>query len=251
MTVLRVIFFRLYESPRFLVAAGRPKEAMENLQMISRFNGEELSLSLRDVRDHITTVTHRRPTSATAMINDDEEDSAPFLRDPEDAPKPIFDADAIPETETTRISSTPQDSSHYHSTGESNINLESHSFATPVVEHSHSPFFNSLRNENDEDGHKLSTARRIQPRRHRSSVYSVSTVLPSTVRKPLWKWFDKVAMLLSPEWLWTTLMMWAAWFSMSLGDFFCCGSIGWKLTPALSKRTRCSTSTCPSCSRRG
>ena len=56
MTVLRVIFFRLHESPRYLVAAGRPTEAMENLHLISRFNGEELDLSLRDVRDHFGTV---------------------------------------------------------------------------------------------------------------------------------------------------------------------------------------------------
>jgi len=219
MTVLRVIFFRLYESPRFLVAAGRPKEAMENLQLISRFNGEELDLSLRDVRDHFSVARHRSLSAAT-NFDEDYNDSTPFLRgqeDSEERPKTIFDAEIAPETETTRISSTSQDPSDYRATGESNNILESQTFTTPVIEHTEPEFISSLLNDTREDEHKPPAVRRSQHRsQRRSSVYSVSTVLPSTVRKPLWAWFDRVALVLSPEWLWTTLMIWAVWFSMSL-----------------------------------
>ncbi|KIN93639.1 hypothetical protein M404DRAFT_170644 [Pisolithus tinctorius Marx 270] len=47
----RILFFRLHESPRYLVQAGRHQEALENLQLISRFNGSELPLELDDVDD--------------------------------------------------------------------------------------------------------------------------------------------------------------------------------------------------------
>ena len=49
----RILFFRLHEPPRYLVHAGRKQDALESLQMISRFNGSELALDLEDVEDHI------------------------------------------------------------------------------------------------------------------------------------------------------------------------------------------------------
>ena len=52
--VLRVYrIFRLHESPRYLVHAGRKQYALELLQMIARFNVSELALDLDDVEDHI------------------------------------------------------------------------------------------------------------------------------------------------------------------------------------------------------
>ncbi|KAF8215039.1 major facilitator superfamily domain-containing protein [Mycena galopus ATCC 62051] len=39
MFLARIVFFHLHESPRFLVHAGRPAEALEVLQLIARFNG--------------------------------------------------------------------------------------------------------------------------------------------------------------------------------------------------------------------
>lgn len=215
MTVLRVLFFRLYESPRFLVAAGRPKEAVENLQLISKFNGDELSLSLRDVRDHFGTTTRRR---SFGTGDEEDNDSTPFLRQEGDSDRPetIFDADVAVE-ETTRISDTPPDSSAYHATGESNNGLESHTFASPLIEQvgptfpTPSPDLDE--DTEDEDKHPI---RQIRPRPRRSSVYRASIVLPSALRRPLWAWMDRLGMVLSPEWFWTTLTIWAMWFSMSL-----------------------------------
>ena len=51
MFLARIVFFRLHESPRYLVHAGRPEEAIESLQLISKFNGSELALGLDDVAD--------------------------------------------------------------------------------------------------------------------------------------------------------------------------------------------------------
>ncbi|KAJ7043097.1 MFS general substrate transporter [Mycena alexandri] len=59
MFLARIVFFRLYESPRFLVHAGRPKEALEALQLIARFNGNTGlagELQLQDVDDTAAAV---------------------------------------------------------------------------------------------------------------------------------------------------------------------------------------------------
>ena len=60
MFIACIVFFSLHEPPRYLVQAGHPQDALESLQMISRFNGSELYLSLNDVEDHI----HVPPTHA-------------------------------------------------------------------------------------------------------------------------------------------------------------------------------------------
>ncbi|KAF7364811.1 MFS general substrate transporter [Mycena venus] len=59
MFIARIVFFRLHESPRFLVHAGRPAEALETLQLIARFNGAPAlagELGLADVDDTTKTV---------------------------------------------------------------------------------------------------------------------------------------------------------------------------------------------------
>ncbi|RXW16530.1 hypothetical protein EST38_g9327 [Candolleomyces aberdarensis] len=52
MFIARIVFFRLHESPRYLVHAGRPHDAIKSLQLISRFNGSDLEVELEDVRDY-------------------------------------------------------------------------------------------------------------------------------------------------------------------------------------------------------
>jgi hypothetical protein len=58
----------------------------------------------------------------------------------------------------------------------------------------------------------------------RGSMYEVKQkvggILPRCVRKPLWAWLDRVSMVLSPEWIKTTLLMWTVWFAVSLGVTF-------------------------------
>lgn len=76
MFLARIAFFRLHESPRYLVHAGRPEEAIVSLQMISKFNGSELSLSLEDVADHIQY--HHHPPLPNEEIPEDDS-RAPFL----------------------------------------------------------------------------------------------------------------------------------------------------------------------------
>ena len=250
MTVLRVILFRMYESPRFLVAAGRPAEAMENLQLISKFNGEELSLSLRDVRDHFSTIKSPRESlsfSPVASIRRRPEEEQAFL--PTTSSSIIFDTDAEGITETTKVSGGSPDSADYNTTGETNtIRNNRYSFTTPTIEtpvlpiassplrspsqprsHSHQRHLadHSIPEDDEDDELKVSPrSPQLRPsisRRRRSSVVSVSYKsmgwLPRFIRKPLWASVDRVSLVLAPEWIWKTLTIWAMWFSMSLGMF--------------------------------
>lgn len=53
MFVCRIFFFHLYESPRYLVHAGRPEDAVYVLQQITKVNGCSVLIELEDVHDQI------------------------------------------------------------------------------------------------------------------------------------------------------------------------------------------------------
>ena len=113
MSLGRIVFFRLHESPRYLVHVGRKQDALESLRMISRFNDSELALDLDDVEDHIRVprshlsdsafLTENR-LSSSRLFNADSELSSP----PIDIKVPSSVAQAgIP------LSSTPPDGTEY------------------------------------------------------------------------------------------------------------------------------------------
>ncbi|KAG7444386.1 MFS general substrate transporter [Guyanagaster necrorhizus] len=183
----RMVFFRLHESPRFLVHAGRHQEAVESLQMIARFNGAPLSLDLDDVEDVRPNV-----------------DQAPAV---------------VPDTRPTGDDGTNSPRfADYHSTAESPAQqLESHSFATPTIPHQE-PASPKEDVEPVVRPHRVSSRSRSLPRRGAPSVCEkqLYNVLPSWLRRPLWAWWDRILMVLTPEWLRTTLLVWGAWCAMSL-----------------------------------
>src|SRR5262245_42466976 len=97
MFIARIVFFRLHESPRYLVHAGRPQEALESLQLISRFNGSEIDLDLEDVDDQRVMSTDDR----TRDVGGDVEGSAISSQQNQDGEilsslpaTTLFDADA-------------------------------------------------------------------------------------------------------------------------------------------------------------
>ena len=220
MTAGRVIFFRMYESPRYLVATGRSTEAMESLQLISRFNGEELDLSLQDVRDHIGPVKSSRRSlsfSVISPVRSQPEEEQAFL--PTTSSSIIFRADTERGDETTKVSGGSPDSADYNTTGETNtIRNNRYSFTTPTTEIPGLPIVGGPL-------HSPSQLHAHTNQRHHTgnSIVSVSYKsmgwLPRSIRKPLWAFMDRLALVLAPEWFWKTLTIWATWFSMALGTF--------------------------------
>ena len=231
MFLARIAFFRLHESPRYLVHAGRHQEAVESLQLISKFNGSELTLNLEDVQDHhdhgpIANADNENPVVSHAQSDRSPQDSTSSraLR-------------GHPSREGLRNSgdSSPPD---YSSIGETNIPTENQTYQTPT----RASVSLSLDIEREEDDYKGSAGtrtpspvshvhadvqrylRRRDSGQSRVSVVSLSEVkskmywgTPRWIRRPLVAWFDRIAMVLAPEWLRTTLVVWVTWTLMSLG----------------------------------
>lgn len=253
MFLARMVTFRLHESPRFLVHAGRHQEALESLQMISKFNGNNIVLALEDVDDQRPQavsfpqqVIHNNDQDQSL---DEDEDSTPFLQ--RKSPTELEAGEDIIPASEPRATIFDAGIAHYSSTGESSTALGAHVFATPVVEFDVPA---SLTQRMDLDNNKLSnentpsasagdsshiTVDIMPPRRPRlqsnlsrrrslsiksrrassESIYGrkIYGLLPRWLRRPLWAWCDRVMMVLSPEWLRTTVLVWVVWWGMSLG----------------------------------
>ncbi|KAK7037249.1 hypothetical protein VNI00_011240 [Paramarasmius palmivorus] len=220
MFLARMVFFRLHESPRYLVSAGRHQEAMESLQMISRFNGSDLEINLEDVDDQRPARVSSPPPNAPTYPRKSSEEDALVTR-----PSP----DEMNRTDSSGSGSDSSGVANYSSMHDSPTPLDSHSFITPPVSRMPS-------SEGDEEVPKdsenyqntpsspITPRPRPRPRlsgassRRVSSVYErkMCSILPRWLRRPLWAWWDRVMMVLTPEWLRTTVLVWVAWFGMSL-----------------------------------
>lgn len=238
MFLARILFFRLHESPRYLVHAGRHQEALESLQLISRFNGSDITIDLEDVDD-------RRPPEPRPSSNGSDE-RAPFLHATQEARpnrETLFDA-GTDEVITRNGASgdPPRDEGvrDYQSTDDSPNSLDSHSFVTPVEEYPprrHSVVTvgenpsSSRPNALDDETKRYSRIPRARSHSSRSRVSRASivsveiemrfgSVLPRWIKRPLIAWLDRVGMVLSPEWCRTTLLVWGVWFSMALGTSY-------------------------------
>jgi hypothetical protein len=253
MFLARMVFFRLHESPRYLVHAGRPQDAIESLQLISRFNGSELTLDLEDVVDRIEY--EDRPPLRVSYSSEHEENtpltSAPIFD--ADAPAPAQDAATPPPAplDGASRSGTPPDHPAYAATGESNTGLENHTFATPVSTLRSMPagLRGLLESANDADVVAKeqpepevlirSPPLHVRPRTthsrggtglsRRSSIVEVGAKVwwhvPRSVRRPLGAWLGRFAMVLSPEWIRTTVLVWTMWLGMSLGALRCSNTL--------------------------
>jgi hypothetical protein len=231
MFLARILLFRLHESPRYLVHAGRHREALESLQLISRFNGSDITIDLEDVDDR------RPPSPRPPSTGSDERE--PFFPSSQE-PRPIRETNGNTTSNGTSIDPATVDESvkHYQSTGDSPNSLESHLFVTPVEEYPPRRFSavtigdipsssrpDALHDETKHQPRPPHTRSRSSRTRvsRASSVASVALemrfggVLPRWIKRPLMAWLDRVGMVLSPEWCRTTLLVWAVWFFMSLG----------------------------------
>ena len=228
MFLARIVFFRLYESPRYLVHAGRPHDAVKSLQMISKFNGSELPIELEDVRDH------HYPSELG--VTDVERSFSDNSTRPRATSTTIFDATVIEDRGQVPNNDGINSGlvTAYASTGET-YGLESHNFSPPFSRTPSSISITSAQKDaimedfssvdqsllpgpdgevviRDHSRYSSTTSRRspkFEQRMHR--------MLPKWLRRPLMGWWDRVEMVLAPEWLETTLLVWSTWCAMALG----------------------------------
>ena len=225
MFLARMVFFRLHESPRYLVHAGRPQDAIKSLQLISRFNGSDIPIELEDVRDHqchdapVTTEEDFSKFDVRSRANSTTPFAANAANVIPDAPNSITTDSSTENSQSSRsvlitdYASTRETPNRGDSTLEQNVLSDSPTelmlkdVAATAGEFLPRDNLHSVRQ------------RREPSASRRSSVYErkVCRALPRWLRRPLWAWWDRVMMVLAPEWLKTTVLVWLAWFAMSLG----------------------------------
>ncbi|EED77951.1 predicted protein [Postia placenta Mad-698-R] len=232
----------------------RQQEALESLQLIARFNGDDLDLGLQDVQDHAPAAVLGDGISASPTRITHDTESA-FGNPDQDSSALVFHADStdgdVAEVARRSLSSarsrdmlrsaSESDSKNYDAMGESNVPLDGHQYDTlPRRGSTYHVDSSRMHDETDEAKEPLvadpvlpSPTEQRTPRLRpgyqerisqrmstTSSMYEARSKLywklPRRVRKPVWAFVDRIAMVLSPEWMHTTLLVWAAWFAMSL-----------------------------------
>ncbi|KAM6494435.1 Major facilitator superfamily domain containing protein [Amanita muscaria] len=234
MFLARIVFFRLHESPRYLVHAGRPQDAVKALQMISRFNGSDLSIELCDVVDHHhptpdacdqstpsavvkTTISHRSSSIPIAKGKGELTESSPLGTPPEEETADTSGSVVVVDYSAMSERVPPLDAT-YESPKDDEEELEGGEDATL------DPRWPPLRREQSGSTYSITSSRRGAGRVSFVSTFSeplrkksrLRAVLPKWLANPLGAWSDRVLMLLTPEWFKTTLLVWMSWTGMSL-----------------------------------
>ncbi|KAF8628622.1 hypothetical protein AX15_003759 [Amanita polypyramis BW_CC] len=243
MFLARIVFFRLHESPRFLVHAGRPHDALKSLQMISKFNGSDISIELSDVVDHNhSTGEDGCGQDIIATVVGDPTKTTDDIR--RSARIPVVRKNASEVNETSPLGTPPEVGSgssiiaSYHATGETTTTVDPITQSGSEGRPRDSKEYNGNVEDEDSEEALLNPETSHPPQRHlrSQSIYSTSSrasfestfsekkgrktrlrsIFPRWMADPLDAWIDRVMMVMSPEWLNTTLLVWAVWFGMSL-----------------------------------
>ncbi|KAF8625910.1 hypothetical protein AX17_006636 [Amanita inopinata Kibby_2008] len=257
MFLARIVFFRLHESPRYLVHAGRPQDAVKSLQMISRFNGSDLSIELDDVVDYHCPTSQDQASQSLLASGIGNEDTSKFVEETPRSPaisittrtgKQKSEVD-----ETSPLSSPPASAStsvsgsglvaDYRATGETHSPHDTQSHSLSVERDiQQKDDLTEWEEEEDKEDAPLNPRPQSRPRlrsndsstlgRRRSGVRAsfasnfsekeqkklsgLRAILPRWLSDPLGAWWERVKLVLSPEWLRTTLLVWFVWCGMSL-----------------------------------
>ncbi|CUA75096.1 putative MFS-type transporter PB1E7,08c [Schizosaccharomyces pombe 972h-] [Rhizoctonia solani] len=239
MFVLRIIFFRLYESPRYLVSAGRNAEAVAALQSIEDYNVKfgrsprpRFVITLADVCDAKPSAMFTEEGVVFDAV-EDEEAPRPSSRGSNEERKSQGSDSGKEDDRSQALSQQPIDRTDYRSTSQSPEGPvgQGWSFHTPMPSHTDQDTYfeqKPLASTHDESeastpgssrphsGSRLSRPPRPHRRARSSSSVYVERNLPSTVARPISAWLDRVSMLFTPEWRLTTILVWCAWWGMSL-----------------------------------
>ncbi|PPR06313.1 hypothetical protein CVT24_001025 [Panaeolus cyanescens] len=232
MFLARILFFRLHESPRYLVHAGRPQDAVKSLRMISKFNGTDIPIELEDVRDHHALGRRGEGGGGDQIHNENGagDNSMSMPRRQRADSTTLFDAqdyEGSPPRGTSLENGTINAIgggmvTAYASTGETRVVVgqeddkehDDENEEEDALLSSRSGSSSSLPTVNTSSaGRKTKSQGRRRgegERRGRAGRFT------KTVQGPLSAWWARVMMVLSPEWIKTTVVVWGVWFGMSL-----------------------------------
>ncbi|KAF8580134.1 MFS general substrate transporter [Ramaria rubella] len=216
MFVARVVFFRLHESPRYLVHAGRPHEAVVSLRKISEFNGDDLAIGLSNVEDRRGSIlfTAGEPDIETIASRQHAHGHPP------DETGATAHSGPVPNThvnfqnlnyQSVETSSSPPVSAVRQAGSTSGSRIDD------VAETETDPFFPAPESKTVDLSKPPTRPRSISSASQQSMIkWKFLLKLPSWARRPLNAWLGRLGMVLSKKWRTTTLLVWWIWFAVSL-----------------------------------
>ena len=212
----RVVFFRLLESPKYLVHAGRPQEAREILQKIHRYNGgATIALRIQDVEDD-------RHSSATGGPADLESSQHSMHQRPSSSAYSGEHVTSAPRTSNTGNDRTKADSSDHmrseHAADEDDeTDVHGGDASTrPLLDHTAGAGSSSPKS--DQDTSILERRPSPIPNDTRTADLPASlSWLPSSWHPSAADLASRYTEMFSPEWKRTTLLIWIIWGGMSYG----------------------------------
>lgn len=183
--ILRVVFFRLFESAKFLVAAGKHEEARHVLQRIADFNGQPLGVRLSDVRD--------QADGEDAGVTRETQRPSLFKRLTSSRPtRTLFRSGSA-----ATYSGLPQQPSPQEGPGDNDEEIRGSS------------------GDEDPHGRHRHTSRDAMEEGVMDWPASLGFV-PRSWRKGLWDAGQRYADLFTPEWKRTTVLVWSIWTIFTL-----------------------------------
>jgi len=202
MFMARVVFFRLHESPRYLVHTGRPQDAVLSLRKISRFNGGGFNIDISDVEDSSETVIFTSPDEENVDTLNASDSQKP--NGPEDVTIGGHIGPAEPNYQSTAISppaglSRTMENGHY----------------PPEDEAETDPFL-SEHEARAERSHNSDAAQLTILHSSVHEKWKFLSIFPRWASRPLGGWFDRLNIVLSKEWRATTLLVWWIWLAIAL-----------------------------------
>lgn len=190
MFLCRIIFFKLHESPRYLVHAGRKEEAAVALTEIAKFNGQDLEFELDDVDDTAEVETTLQREVSTTRHSIEGQPLLPTAASPVSATA-NGGAEGLP-PRRPRLGGP----GHGHSRSRSGM---------PAIRRSSTASVYSL------GGRKGSGFLRS---------------LPRWLRKPISMWMSRVEPLFEDDWRERTLLIWGVWGCLALGMCTIASAVG-------------------------
>lgn len=177
MFVCRIVLFRLHESPRWLVHAGRKEAAVEALSQIAKYNGQEFDFSIEDVHDEgeIETTLRREVTATRHSME-----------------RPLLLSPATQDETPNSASPLPRYFAPHHR------HLRSHSRARRSTS-AYSRYSSYSTHGN-----------------YSSIPHKMLTYLPRWLRRPLEHWLSRFEQLITEEWRERVWLIWGVWCTMSL-----------------------------------
>ncbi|SPO19849.1 uncharacterized protein UTRI_00246_B [Ustilago trichophora] len=214
----RVVFFRLLESPKYLVHAGRPQEARDILQKIHRYNGgATISLRIQDVEDYLhasgSNVDGDLESSQHSMHQRPPSSGEIAARPSKGARDTDRNAQAGQSVDRIRTEYTADDE-------DDETDARDRDASSKPLLHQNADQDNISQKSDDEDTsiHERNPSSISHGTRSRSLDLPASfSWLPSSWHPSAADLASRYTEMFTPEWKRTTLLIWIIWGGMSYG----------------------------------